>query len=82
MILEKELDEGPVLYRKEYIISEKGVDFDYLLDPLVRAKTLIEFFKTQLIKPMKQNSEEGKSMFYIIHPLLKHISIIDHNKTP
>ena len=38
MILEKELDEGPVLYRKEYIISEKGVDFDYLLDPLVKLK--------------------------------------------
>jgi len=74
------IDEGPILYQKEYKIEEKGIDFDYVLDPLVRAKTLVEFFYTDEIIPIKQNDNEETSTFYIIHPLLKHISIINHNK--
>lgn len=79
IFLEEGIDKGPVLYRQEYDISEKDIDFDYLLDPLVRAKTLIEFFKTEEIKPMKQNNDQDKTTFYIIHPVLKHLSIINYN---
>ena len=53
ILFEEGIDEGPILYQKEYKIEEKGIDFDYVLDT---------------------------STFYIIHPLLKHISIINHNK--
>ncbi len=74
------IDEGPVLYKKEYKISEKGIDFDYVLDPLVRTKALIEYLKTDKINPIKQNIDKRKTVFYIIHPLLKHISIINYNK--
>jgi methionyl-tRNA formyltransferase len=45
IILDEGIDKGPVLYREEYEILEKGIDFDYLVDPLVRSKTLIEFLK-------------------------------------
>jgi methionyl-tRNA formyltransferase len=79
IFLEEGIDKGPVLYRQEYEILEKGIDFDYLLDPLVRVKTLIEFFKTEEIKPMKQNDDQDETTFYIIHPVLKHLSIINYN---
>lgn len=79
ILFEEGIDEGPILYRNEYSINEKNIDFDYVLDPLVRTKTLIEFFNEEYIKPIKQ-SEDDTTTFYIIHPLLKHISIIQYNE--
>jgi methionyl-tRNA formyltransferase len=79
ILMEKEIDKGPILFKQEYKIQQKFVDFDYIIDPLVRAKTLINFFKTKKIRPIRQNITTNNSMFYIIHPLLKHISIINHN---
>lgn len=80
ILLEEGIDEGPILYKSNYKIKEKNVDFDYVLDPLVRTKTLIEFFKKDSIEPQKQDHEKEASTFYIIHPFLKHLSIINHNK--
>ncbi len=79
ILFEEGIDEGPVLYKHEYEIKEKNIDFDYVLDPLVRTKTLIEFFQKDYIKPIGQEEDEA-STFYIIHPLLKHMSIIQHNE--
>jgi methionyl-tRNA formyltransferase len=79
ILLDKEIDKGPILFKQNYKIRQKFVDFDQIIDPLVRAKTLIDFFKTKKIKPVKQDNTNNNSMFYIIHPLLKHISIINHN---
>ena len=80
ILFEEGIDEGPILHQQEYKINEKGIDFDYVLDPLVRAKTLLEFFQKGEIKPVKQDKAEESSTFYIIHPLLKHMSIINHNR--
>ena len=79
ILFEEGIDEGPVLYKNNYEIKEKNIDFDYVLDPLVRTKTLVEFFKQDDIKTKKQNHNENSSTFYIIHPFLKHLSIINHN---
>lgn len=80
IIFEEGIDEGPILYKNEYKIIEKNIDFDYVLDPLVRAKTLIEFFKMKELSTTQQKEEDESSTFYIIHPLLKHISLINHNR--
>ncbi|WP_440908632.1 formyltransferase family protein [Candidatus Pelagibacter sp.] len=80
IFLNERIDEGPLLYKKEYKISEKGIDFDYVLDPLIRSKALVEYFKISKINPSIQESNEGGSIFYVIHPLLKHLSIIKYNK--
>ena len=79
LILDEEIDKGPVLYNREYDILEQNIDFDYVLDPLLRAKTLIKFLKSNEIKPIKQIDDGHQTTFYIIHPLLKHISILKHN---
>lgn len=79
ILLEDGIDEGPILYRNKYKINQQ-VDFDYVLDPLVRAKTLIDFFKLGELNLRKQEDHEDASTFYIIHPLIKHASIIKHNK--
>jgi methionyl-tRNA formyltransferase len=80
ILFEEGIDEGPILYQNEYKIKEKGIDFDYVLDPIVRTKTLIEFFTNNKMVPIEQDKKENASTFYIIHPLLKHIAILQHNK--
>ena len=79
ILLEDGIDEGPILYRKKYEIKQQ-VDFDYVLDPLVRTKTLIEFFKHGEVNLTKQKDHEDASTFYIVHPLIKHASILKHHK--
>ena len=78
ILFEEGIDEGPILYKKKYKIEEKGIDFDYVLDPLVRAKTLIEFFRQNKINLIKQ--EEKASTFYIVHPFIKHAAILKYDK--
>lgn len=81
ILFEEGIDEGPILYKKSYKIKEKGIDFDYVLDPLVRAKTLIEFFRMETINLTKQVETEVTSTFYIVHPFIKHVSILNYNKS-
>ncbi len=80
ILFEEGIDEGPILHQEEFKINEKEIDFDYVLDPLVRAKTLVGFFNSKKIEPLVQDELADASTFYIIHPLLKHISILNHNK--
>lgn len=75
ILFEEGIDEGPILYRKKYHITDSAIDFDYVLDPLVRARTLIDFFKSDSFLPVQQNNFDTSCTFYIVHPLLKHASI-------
>ena len=79
ILMEDGIDEGPILHRKKYQIKQQVVDFDYVLDPLVRTKILIEFFEHGVVN-LKQEDHEDASTFYIVHPLIKHASILKHNK--
>ncbi len=80
ILFNEKIDEGPILYKANYEIKEREIDFDYVLDPLVRAKTLISFFQANQLSEIQQNQSEKAATFYIIHPLLKHISILKHNE--
>lgn len=77
-LMREALDDGPLLHRRTFQINEHGVDFDYVLDPAVRTATLIDFFSNSdemLANPLKPGNEESNT-FYIIHPVLKHLSIL------
>lgn len=80
ILLDEKIDEGPILYKANYEFKERGIDFDYVLDPLVRTKTLINFFQNNELSEMQQNQSEDTTTFYIIHPLLKHLSILKYNE--
>ena len=80
ILFEEGIDEGPILYRKKYKIKDLDIDFDHVLDPLVRAKTLIEFLRKGVINLKKQEDREIPSTFYIVHPFIKHASILKHKK--
>jgi methionyl-tRNA formyltransferase len=73
MILNEQIDEGEVLLQKEFDYVP-GINLDYVVDPCVRAKTLIEYVK---IQPQGQPQPLQGNTFYIIHPVLKHLAVLD-----
>jgi methionyl-tRNA formyltransferase len=69
------IDTGPLLFKNKYTLSEKNIDFDHVLDPIIRTKVLLEFMeKNSKFPDAIQNSDYNGNTFYIIHPLLKHLS--------
>ena len=75
------LDQGDVVLKQRYPLPEKLTEIDDWIDPILRAdclgKALVKLAESADIseagKPIKKdNSEE----YYVIHPLLKHISLL------
>lgn len=79
IIMSEGIDEGDILYKESFQVSEKYVDFDREFDPLLRARVLVNFFKRDTLTACKQCNESMSETFYIIHPVLKHLAIIKHN---
>ena len=74
------IDDGRViLFNKFNLKNIKKKDLDHVYDPYLRSKTLVSAI-SQLKQKGKVSSHaqsiSGKNIFYIIHPLLKHISIL------
>ena len=62
----------------KYKIHE-SVDFDYVLDPLIRL-SLNRIFTSEDVNPTVQDDNEDANTFFIVHPFIKHCSIINHNR--
>jgi methionyl-tRNA formyltransferase len=73
--LNENLDEGDICLTDEYYFKP-GASIDFIVDPCVRAKSLINYFKNK--KRHKPQDQTGDT-FYIIHPVLKHLSILKNN---
>lgn len=79
LFLDKNIDNGPLLYQKEYELSEKNLDFDFVVDPLIRTETLLDFLRKGEIKEARKNGSDNT--FFIIHPVLKHLAILKNRKS-
>ena len=82
--LEKEIDTGPILSRKTFARPPSNVDIDYLYDSAIRADLLTDvlmYYANHNNLPVvtSQRPEEGDT-YYVIHPVLKHISILSLSK--
>ncbi len=71
---------GKIIYSKDFT-PPKGIDFDNIYDNWMRSQTLIESLGMLQSNnfSLKENSYTDTDMYYIIHPVLKHISIMRHN---
>lgn len=76
-LMRERIDQGPVLLRREYSVRNVEVDVDYVLDPCVRTRTLLDFFSdpTTYLSRRELYADGGGETFYIIHPVLKHIAV-------
>jgi methionyl-tRNA formyltransferase len=70
--LNKNLDEGDILHIEDFQFKP-GSNLDYVVDPCVRACSLVNHFKN---KGTRKKQDKIGDTFYIIHPILKHLSII------
>lgn len=80
-VMDKNLDTGPVIIQNEYK-PVTGVDIDFILDNYYRSLTLVDtlklYIKDQCFRLKEQLVSDGNT-YYVIHPLLKHISILSLN---
>ncbi len=80
LILEKEIDAGPILARRRYPRPPAGLDIDYLYDGAIRADLLVDVLKSYgrtgvLPRVASQDASSGGT-YYVIHPVLKHIALL------
>jgi len=83
ILLSPEIDKGVILKRKKYPVPSREVNIDYVYDNTIRADLLIEVLqmwkmKGSFVDFIVQKPDEGE-IYYVIHPLLKHLSILSLN---
>lgn len=79
IFLNEEIDSGPVLLRRKFPSPKNKKAIDHIYDSGARAKVLIETLKSYLKYgswKFELSSNAGGEIYYIIHPVLKHIAIL------
>ncbi|MHC4990802.1 MAG: formyltransferase family protein, partial [Planctomycetota bacterium] len=79
ILLEEDIDTGPIIRRKRYPAPPGGSDVDYAYDSAIRADLLTEVITEwaatgRFDQPVPQSSDDGRT-YYIIHPVLKHVAL-------
>ena len=74
----EKIDEGNMLLRESYKAPQKIVNIDVWVDNALRADTLFKSIKLleKKHKDFSKEDNEDDQEYYVIHPLLKHISIL------
>ena len=70
--LDAKIDNGPIIARRRYPPPPPGIDIDHLYDGAIRADLLISVLSES--KLQKINSEGRRRIYYVIHPVLKHLA--------
>ena len=80
-IMNDEIDSGKILYRKKYSVTGKE-SFDFVIDPAVRTKCFLDFFGANWGGNLSEitSVDSESNIFFIIHPVLKHFSILGMEK--
>jgi len=76
-IMDENLDAGNIIHQKTFS-KPNHIFLDNVYDAHIRAETMGEIFTNNLLynqKLTKQNLDDGET-YFIIHPVLKHISIL------
>lgn len=80
ILLAPEIDAGPLIAMREYPIPSGSVDVDVLYDCAIRADTLVHVLhilkETGELPKFHVPSDSNNTLYYVIHPLLKHIALM------
>ncbi|NQZ53515.1 MAG: methionyl-tRNA formyltransferase [Piscirickettsiaceae bacterium] len=82
LLLTENIDDGPILARKHYQAPTKTTDIDYLYDCSIRADLLVSVLTDYVMTmalPKKIDKDSEGEMYFVVHPLLKHLAILSLN---
>jgi len=81
IFLDEKIDTGPVLATRTYAPPADRTTLDHGYDPYIRSDLLIrvlkDYQKTGEFQTRSQSDETGEN-FYIMHPVLRHITILSN----
>ena len=80
IFLSKEIDSGPILHRRKFPPPENRLAIDHIYDAAARSKVLVETLKHYVENnkwEFEKEKNTGGETYYIIHPVLKHIAIME-----
>lgn len=85
LFLTTEIDSGPVLFRRRFTAPSDRSQIDHRFDNAARARVLVDTLKSfqsmgQWKFEIPKNS--GGSVYYVIHPVLKHLAIMGGEQSP
>ena len=84
IFLSEEIDSGPILLRRKFPPPANRQAIDHIYDSAARAKVLIEALQNYLKDggwKFELSDNMGGEIYYIIHPVLKHIAILDKGQS-
>lgn len=73
--MNREIDGGDILLMKSFQIPKSFVDFDMVLDPIIRTESLLSWLKRD-VDAIVPNGDGNT--YFIIHPVLKHLARLKH----
>ena len=80
ILLTADIDTGPIVARRRYPPPPLGLDIDYIYDNALRADLLInvlaEWRETRAFPVISSQSADEGTMYYVIHPVLKHLALL------
>jgi len=80
IFLTQEIDSGPILLRKKFPPPLNRLAIDHIYDSAARAKVLVQTLQDYLRNgdwKFALPDNVGGETYYIIHPVLKHMAILD-----
>ncbi|MFA4848352.1 MAG: hypothetical protein WC626_01370 [Methanoregula sp.] len=83
ILLSSDLDGGPILARERYPIPRPEIEIDHYYDSYIRADLLVRVLQDYYVSgklPDPIDPTENETMYYVIHPILKHIAILSLDK--
>ena len=85
LLMDKEIDAGPVVAINAYAIPTSDVDVDVIYDCAIRADTMVKVLhhlRHHRELPSATTSHESAGrLYYVVHPLLKHIALLSLTNT-
>ncbi len=79
IFLTKDIDSGPIIYRKKFPSPKDRKNIDHITDSEARAYVLIETLEEYIKNndfEVNNSDNKGGETYHIIHPVLKHIAIL------
>ena len=83
IFLNRKIDRGRIIKQRQYKINQLiKSNLDHIYDPYLRFKFINEVimeFKKKGYLSSRHQKKVGNNIYFVIHPLLKHIAILSKN---